>query len=292
MAVFRVEKSRDYTVMSNCHLRDKGLSLKAKGLLSQMLSLPEDWDYTLSGLSHINRESKDAIRSAVNELEAAGYIQRRQTTDASGKFSGNEYVIHESPVTTEPSLEKPSSGNPTTDNPSTGKPSSGNPTQLNIDITNTQKQNTDISSTDSIPFFSEETAAWLPEANRRETDAQKMDSYRELIRENIEYDILLHDLPYDKDRLDEIVELMTETVCSKRKYIRIAGNDFPAESVKSRFLKIDAEHIKFVFDCLNANTSKVRNIKQYLLTVIYNAPTTIGNYYSSLVNHDLYGGSG
>ena len=292
MAVFRVEKSRDYTVMSNCHLRDKGLSLKAKGLLSQMLSLPEDWDYTLSGLSHINRESKDAIRSAVNELEAAGYIQRRQTTDASGKFSGNEYVIHESPVKTEPSLEKPSSGNPTTDNPSTGKPSSGNPTQLNIDITNTQKQNTDISSTDFIPFFSEETAAWLPGANRRETDAQKMDSYRELIRENIEYDILLHDLPYDKDRLDEIVELMTETVCSKRKYIRIAGNDFPAESVKSRFLKIDAEHIKFVFDCLNANTSKVRNIKQYLLTVIYNAPTTIGNYYSSLVNHDLYGGSG
>ena len=292
MAVFRVEKSRDYTVMSNCHLRDKGLSLKAKGLLSQMLSLPEDWDYTLSGLSHINRESKDAIRSAVNELEAAGYIQRHQTTDASGKFSGNEYVIHESPVTTEPSLGKPSSGNPTTDNPSTGKPSSENPTQLNIDITNTQKQNTDISSTDSIPFFSEETAAWLPEANRRETDAQKMDSYRELIRENIEYDILLHDLPYDKDRLDEIVELMTETVCSKRKYIRIAGNDFPAESVKSRFLKIDAEHIKFVFDCLNANTSKVRNIKQYLLTVIYNAPTTIGNCYSSLVNHDLYGGSG
>ncbi|BAL00212.1 hypothetical protein OBV_30130 [Oscillibacter valericigenes Sjm18-20] len=292
MAVFRVEKSRDYTVMSNYHLRDKGLSLKAKGLLSQMLSLPEDWDYTLSGLSHINRESKDAIRSAVNELEAAGYIQRHQTTDASGKFSGNEYVIHESPVTSEPSLEKPSSGKPTTDNPSTGKPSSENPTQLNIDITNTQKQNTDVSSTDSIPFFSEETTAWLPEANRRETDAQMMDSYRELIRENIEYDILLHDMPDDKDRLDEIVELMTETVCSKRKYIRIAGNDFPAKSVKSRFLKIDAEHIKFVFDCLNTNTSKVRNIKQYLLTVIYNAPTTIGNYYSSLVNHDLYGGSG
>jgi hypothetical protein len=278
--------------MSNYHLRDKELSLKAKGLLSQMLSLPDDWDYTLAGLSHINRESKDAIRSAVNELEAAGYIRRHQKTDASGKFCGNEYVIHESPLSSEPSLEKPSSGNPTTDNPSTGKPSSGNPTQLNIDITNTQKQNTDISSTDSIPFFSEETAAWLPEANRMETDAQKMNSYRELIRENIEYDILLHDLPYDKDRLDEIVELMTETVCSKRKYIRIAGNDFPAESVKSRFLKIDAEHIKFVFDCLNANTSKVRNIKQYLLTVIYNAPTTIGNYYSSLVNHDLYGGSG
>ena len=88
MAVFRVERTRDYTVMSNHHLRDKNLSLKAKGLLSQMLSLPEDWDYTLAGLSRINRESKDAIRSAVNELEKAGYVQRRQTTDASGKFSG------------------------------------------------------------------------------------------------------------------------------------------------------------------------------------------------------------
>ena len=114
-----------------------------------------------------------------------------------------------------------------------------------------------------------------------------MDSYRELIRENIEYDILLHDLPYDKDRLDEIVELMTETVCSKRKFIRIAGNDFPAESVKSRFLKIDAEHIKFVFDCLNANTSKVRNIKQYLRAMLFNAPSTINSYYASLVAHDM-----
>lgn len=91
MAVFRVERTGDYTVMSNFHLKDKRLSLKAKGLLSQMLSLPDDWDYTLSGLSYINRESKDAIRSAVNELETAGYIRRRQTTDASGKFAANEY---------------------------------------------------------------------------------------------------------------------------------------------------------------------------------------------------------
>lgn len=98
MAVFRVERTQGYTVMSNYHLRDKSLSLKAKGLLSQMLSLPEDWDYTLSGLAVINRESKDAIRSAVNELEKAGYIKRRQTTDAGGKFSANEYVIYERPV--------------------------------------------------------------------------------------------------------------------------------------------------------------------------------------------------
>ena len=97
MAVFRVERTQNYTVMSNYHLRDRRLSLKAKGLLSLMLSLPEDWDYTLSGLARISLEGKDAIRAAVVELEQAGYVQRRQTTDKAGKFSSNEYIIREWP---------------------------------------------------------------------------------------------------------------------------------------------------------------------------------------------------
>lgn len=142
MAVFRVERTGDYTVMSNFHLKDKRLSLKAKGLLSQMLSLPDDWDYTLSGLSYINRESKDAIRSAVNELETAGYIRRRQTTDASGKFAANEYTIFERPIEGEPMLDKPLSENPITVNPSAVNPLPENPTQLNTKKSNTQKQNT------------------------------------------------------------------------------------------------------------------------------------------------------
>lgn len=106
MPAFRVEKNKSYTVMSNHHLRNKTLSLKAKGLLSQMLSLPEDWDYTLARLASINRESKDTIRSAVQELEAAGYVVRRQTTDEHGKFSVNEYVIYETPQF-EPQPEPP-----------------------------------------------------------------------------------------------------------------------------------------------------------------------------------------
>ena len=292
MAVFRVERTRDYTVMSNHHLRDKNLSLKAKGLLSQMLSLPEDWDYTLAGLSRINRESKDAIRSAVNELEKAGYVQRRQTTDA----SGNEYVIHECPVLPEspsggPSLEKPSSENPTTDNPSTGKPLSENPTQLNTKRQKKEKQNTDSRSTDSIPSFREPAAAPPPEAKRTEAaSVSEYESYRDLICENIEYGHLIRQFPYDVETIDEIVELMLEVVCAKRKYTRVAGTDFPHEVVRSRFLKLTNEHIQFVLSCMKENTTKVRNIKQYLLTVLYNAPTTISNYYTALVNHDLYGG--
>ena len=113
MAVFRVEKNRGYTVMSNHHLRNKALSLKAKGLLSQMLSLPEDWDYTLKGLSLINRESIDAIRTAVWELEKAGYIRREQGRDPKGKMADMVYTIYEQPVLENPVLENPVLENPT-----------------------------------------------------------------------------------------------------------------------------------------------------------------------------------
>ena len=157
MAVFRVEKNRGYTVMSNHHLRNKALSLKAKGLLSQMLSLPEDWDYTLKGLSLINRESIDAIRTAVWELEKAGYIRREQGRDPKGKMADMVYTIYEQPVLENPVLENPTSADPVLENPTSDNPSSGNPTQLNKDIQTTylpktEKINTDGQSTDSIPF--------------------------------------------------------------------------------------------------------------------------------------------
>ena len=261
MAVFRLERTRDYTVMSNHHLRDKRLSLKAKGLLSQMLSLPEDWDYTLSGLAYINRESKDAIRSAVNELERTGYVQRRQTTDANGKFSVNEYIIYERPVAANPSSEKPSSDNPTPD-----KPLQDNPTQINTKKSNTEKQSTDKQNTDSIPSFRESSEA------KRSESANAYQEYRDLICENIEYENLKQQHPCDADSIDEILELMLEVVCSKRKVTRVAGTDFPHEVVRSRFLKLNSEHIQFVLKCMRENTTKVRNIKQYLLTVLFNAP--------------------
>ena len=133
MAVFRVEKNKGYTVMSNHHLRNKELSLKAKGLLSQMLSLPEDWDYTLAGLSLINREKIDAIREAVRELENAGYIQRSRERDEKGCLRGTTYVIYEQPPKLDlPTLEKPTLDNPTLEKPMLEKPTLENPTQLNL----------------------------------------------------------------------------------------------------------------------------------------------------------------
>ena len=253
MAVFRVERNSGYTVMSNHHLRNKELTLKAKGLLSQMLSLPEDWDYTLAGLSHINRESIDAIRTAVWELEKAGYILRRQGRDEKGKMTAIEYTIYEQP---QPMLENPIPGKPMLENPTTDNPTSENPTQLNKDRSRTnlskkEKSITDLSSTDSFPILSPDPSPCRAAPERRGMEAFKqsaVDIYREIIMENIEYDTLTQDPKMDKERLDEIVDLMLETVCSARKTLRIAGDDYPAELVKSKFLKLNSSHIEFVMD--------------------------------------------
>lgn len=302
MAVFRVEKNKGYTIMSNHHLRNRDLTLKSKGLLSQMLSLPENWDYTLKGLSHINRESIDAIRTAIWELEKAGYITRRQGRDDKGKMTAIEYTIYEQPQPSQvldyPILENPTSGKPVLENPTPDTPSSENPMQINKEVSKTDLSKTDLSSTDglnihSIPIHSPNP---LPleqdgERNRKEASTQSaVEIYREIIMENIEYDILMQDPHIDKDRLDEIVTLILETVCTARKTIRVAGDDYPAELVKSKFLKLNSSHIQFVFDCMKENTTKIRNIKKYLLAVLFNAPSTMDSYYTALVNHDLYGG--
>ena len=305
MAVFRVERTQNYTVMSNYHLRDKTISFKAKGLLSLMLSLPEDWDYTLAGLARISLEGKDAIRAAVVELEKAGYVQRRQTTDKAGKFGSNEYIIREYPVSHEPPPEGPSSasplsGNPMTEEPSTASTQTEKATQIIKDLQTKENKILTSQSTDSFPFPSAPSmtpaAAQPPEAKGRKCRRSsgmtqgEMDAYRGLIRENIGYNDLVRERPYDAGQLDEMVELMVEAVCSKKKNLRVAGNDFPQAVVKSRLLKLDSEHIRFVFDCLRENTTQVRNMKQYLLAVLYNAPVTMENHYAAQVNHDLYGG--
>ena len=283
--------------MSNHHLRNKELTLKAKGLLSQMLSLLEDWDYTLAGLSHINREKIDAIREAIKELERAGYIVRSRERDEKGRLRGTDYVIFEQPQTS-PVSDLPTLDNPTLEKPTQEKPTLENPTQLNKDILSKEQSITDLSSTDSIPFhslnplpFAHGEAATPPERKRTEAKSNSaVEIYREIIKDNIEYDHLIQNCKIDKDRLDEIVDLMLETVCTARKTIRIAGDDYPAELVKSKFLKLNSSHIEFVLDCMRENTTKVRNIKQYLKAVLFNAPSTIDSYYTALVNHDLYGG--
>ena len=283
MAVFRIEKTRDYTVMSNHHLRDKSLSLKAKGLLSLMLSLPEEWDYTTKGLARICKDGVDSICAGVRELEEHGYVIRQRVRNANGQLGAIEYTILEQPRPPEPKPGKPERENPVQvkpvlDSPVLGKPEQENPAQLNTKGSSNQISNTDSSSTEgSNPIQSSpQTPAG---GNRAGRDwMREREGYRELILENIEYDILIQNERMDRDRLDELVELMVDTVCSRRETIRIAGDDYPAEVVKSRFLKLNSSHIEYVLDRMRENTTYVRNIKKYLLAALYNAPATIDSY--------------
>ena len=289
MAVFRVEKTKDFTIMCNHHLRNTELSLKAKGLLSLMLSLPEDWDYTTKGLAHICKDGVDSITTALKELERTGYLTRQRIRYENGQLGDIEYTIHEQPVSEEkedipPKRENPRQVNPRQAKPVQAEPVQENPAQLNTNLLRTQKQITDGSRT--YPSI-------YPSAPEVASPAERMDgmdlinAYREIVKDNIEYEIMAQH--YGTERMDETVELMLEVILSKRPYIRIAGDDFPREIVKSRFLKITSMHIEYVFDCIDKNTTKVGNIKAYLLAALYNAPATMDSYYRAEVNHDMYG---
>jgi len=296
MAVFRIEKTRDYTVMSNHHLRNTNLSLKAKGLLSLMLSLPEEWDYTTKGLARICKDGVDSICAGVRELEEQGYVIRERVRNPNGQLGSIEYTILEQPRP--PEREKPERENPVLDNPILGshvlgKPEQENPAQLNTKESSKQKSKKELSSTEiSNPIRSnpQPLTGTPPAETGMGTDRMgARETYREIILDNIGYEYLIQDSHIDREQLDEIAELIVDTVCSARKTIRIAGDDYPAEVVKSRFMKLDSSHVQYVMSCMAENTTYVRNIKKYLLATLYNAPVTISNYYSSLVQHDMYG---
>ena len=301
MAIFRVAKTRDYTVMSNYHLRDKNLTLKAKGLLSLILSLPEDWNYTTRGLAAICKEGVDSIGAALRELESAGYLSRHRLRDKSGRISDTEYVVYESPCketeadspdkvsqgTDGPDTDSPCTENPymvstDTATPRTDAPDTENPAQLNTQVSNTYESNTQKSNPD--PIMIQRQRAQQADTGTSDMDQMDAPEYRRTlaeVKEQIEYDAL--DTPHDHERLDEIVEIMTETLCSRRPYIKVAGENYPAEVVKSRFKKLSYHHIEYVFLSLDKKHTEVRNIRQYLMTTLYHAPTTMSNYFDAEV---------
>lgn len=294
MAVFRVEKNRNYTVMSNVHLKDRTISLKAKGLLSVILSLPEDWNYTTRGLAAICKEGVDSIGAALRELESAGYLTRHRLRDKGGRISDTEYVVYESPHR-EPEAEKPDTdlpdtALPCTENPymvfpDTDAPDTENPAQLNTQLSSTQVPNTYTEKTQKsnpYPIHPHELRGdALPAADDDAMDAKAYRLTRNSVKEQIEYDAL--DTPGNHERLNEIVNLITDTLCTRKSHVRIGGESFPAEVVRSRFKKLDMHHIEYVFASLDRKHTEVHNIRQYLMTTLYNAPATMNNYYDAEV---------
>lgn len=304
MAVFRIEKNKNYTVMANYHLRDISLSLKAKGLLSLMLSLPEGWDYTTKGLACICKDGVDSICSTVKELEKAGYVQRRRLRNELGHLTEIEYTILEKPVRpsssaesalpdssakagTSPKREKPVLDDPVLDIPEQAfpeqeEPEQENPAQLNIQESITEKSMTDLSSKDS--FFP--SGALLGNRQAPLTDGK---TEREKIREQIAYEIMVE--RYSREQLDELVEIMLEVSMNRSHTIRIGrDSEYATAYVQDRFSRITSMHIERVCDGIRDNHTQVRNTKAYLLAALFNAVSTLDSYYTMQANSD-FGGS-
>ena len=216
---------------------------------------------------------KSYVSSGLNELEQLGYLERRQLRDEQGRFIDTEYVIYEVPRST-----SPPDGNPETENPETGSPPTENPPQLNTKLNQEPKnQKPNESRTHSIPSS----------APRRSEDEAM---WREMILENIEYDLIIGEDGYDRDSVDEAVEQIVDAVSSSKDYIRVGGESRSADVVRSRLLKLNRFHVEFVLDCMKENTTRIRNIRQYLLTALYNAPASMESYYAARVRHDTRGG--
>ena len=276
VAVYRVNKNRGYTVMANFHLRDKSLSLKAVGLLSKMLSFNDGWKFSTKGLSAICKEGPDAILSALRELEKHGYLVRHRQRDGKGRMSSTIFEIYEEPQESTPEREIPHTENPCVEKPDVDNPRGDKSAQINTDQVITQERNTLSKNYQSIN---------LDGMDRMDERSE----YEEIIKENLDYDILCQDPKFDKDRFREIMDIMLDAVCSTAPTIRINGEDMPQQVVKSRFLKLNSSHIEYVLEAMNKNPSDIRKIRAYLLTALYNASWTIDNYYSALVNRDFYG---
>ena len=295
MAVFRVEKTKDFTIMSNHHLKNKSLTLKAKGLLSLMLSLPEEWDYTLKGLACICKEGIDAIRVAVLELEKQGYVERTRKRNEKGQLADIEYVIHEFPINVDestpksekpkldkPILEKPILDNPTLEKPTLDKPTLENPTQLSIKELNKKELNTDCI---KYPSINQDAVEPTRTYQKQERWIDRYNQNIELVKENIEYESII--VEGDKTVIDEIVNIMAEVLTLDIPYYTIENKQYPAELVKQRFLNVNYDKLSAFMLDFNRHTEKIHNPKAYLITSLFNMPITADTMLTNMVKYDM-----
>ena len=287
MAVFRVEKTRDYTTMANYHFKDKRLSLKAKGLLSLILSLPDDWKFSVKGLAALNSDGVDAVRSGLKELERSGFVTRKRLRNELGQVKDTEYTVHEKPVR---------------DFPTQANPVQANPAQENSTLLNTN-ESIDLDNKDILSNFSTNQSIGTDrtdEAHERQNEEKdagaqmsEKERYRlarkKVIKENIDYETLVFDRPLDRERIDEMIEVMQDSFFIMADEIRIGDRKIPKGLVMAQMMKLRRSHIEYALERLGENTGEIRNIKQYLLAVLYNAPATMHSYYAAKVNHDMFG---
>ena len=316
MAIVRIPKVNNYTIMSNHHLTDPNLSLKAKGLMSYMLSRPDNWDFTIEGLARQNMEGADAIARIIRELEARGYVIRSRTRNKAGKFTDMEYRIlecprdmadgqtitaenapmpaHDEPIPDRPIPNSPLPENPIVDAPNAAAPLPENAGQINTEpinteIPRTEREKTELSNPDpSKTGLSIPTNYPVPMGIDRQIKTINPPEIRKLTAQ-VRLQIGYHEMKeaLGQAEMDNVVSLIVEVLSAQCRHYTISGGKIPAELVKQRFQELNSLHIEYVFGCMKKAGSDIHNIKQYLLASLFNAPATMDSYYRAQVNHDL-----
>ena len=284
--VFRVFKTEKFSVISNYHLFDKRLTHKATNLLTTMLALSPVWDYTLKGLASLKKDGIDGVRSGIRELEKLGYLTRRQLRNEKGQLAHNEYLVYETPElnpnfakSEENCQELPSLENPITDkkinSPSLENPSTENPTQLNTKLLNTKYINQSYQDNNNINInntYRCDEMDSIDKIDRKEIKAE--------LKKQLNYENLISRNEADKKQINSIINILADVMSSRSQSIRIGGENKPLEEVIQRFKQLTDKHIAYVLECLNKNADKPRNIRAYLLTSLFNAPSTMDCYYA------------
>ena len=310
--VFRVEKKSNYTIISNLHLQDKALSLKAKGMLTLMLSLPEDWDMTLKGLVALSNDGIDSVRSTIKELEEHGYLSRSRGRNARGQMLCTEYTIHEKSTlteNTENNAENNQVGKSDVDvsrdqvgksdvdisRDQVGFPEIGKPIYGNSDTIKDLKNKKTEYTKDSYPssYQSKVTDEDAMDEHKAQQLLSERRRYEETIKDNIDYDIFSESDDKDfRDFVNLSVQVMVDAVTSTAPTIRIKKQDIPQSVVKSQLLKVTSEQIEYVYSSTQTSKTKIVNMQNYILTALYNSLFGANLYYSQWVKHDQATASG
>ena len=322
--VFRVEKKSNYTIISNLHLQDKALSLKAKGMLTLMLSLPEDWDMTLKGLVALSNDGIDSVRSTIKELEEHGYLSRSRGRNARGLMLCTEYTIHEKSTLTENTENNAENNQVGKSDVDVSRDQVG---KSDVDVSRDQVGKSDVDvSRDQVGFpkigkpiygnsdtikdlknkKTEYTKDSYPSSYQgKVTDEDAMDEhkaqqllserrrYEETIKDNIDYDIFSESDDKDfRDFVNLSVQVMVDAVTSTAPTIRIKKQDIPQSVVRSQLLKVTSEQIEYVYSSTQTSKTKIVNMQNYILTALYNSLFGANLYYSQWVKHDQATASG
>ena len=311
MPTCRVVKENNYTKVSNHYLRDESLSFQAKGLLTLMLSLPEDWDYTIAGLTKFTSDGRVCVANTIRELEEHGYIKRRQNRGENGAFAQNVYWIYEVPQTEDGSAE---AGDVSPDVADMVE------TESDIEMTTemepiTEKMNTesevvvtssaDGTETDNNPGITpclpcpqpaNPSADFPPTANdaqqikdkqiKEKPNLIRYDLMRTRVEQRVEYAVLHEE--FAKERLDELIDLIVEMESCQSETMLIAGAVYPRDLVVSRMQVLNAECIRYVLDCLREVKPQIKNMKKYLMASLFNAPATVENFMEARVQREVF----